>query len=274
MADVKNFAVNPESELVSYGYIYTITNTINGKQYVGQTTRNPKIRWQEHHYGMEQNDRKNAPLYAAFQKYGIENFSFEVVETVPVSELDEKEQDWIARLNTYSNGYNATCGGQHNKSYYSEEERKAICQSWLDNDKNATTTAKKMGCSRAVVREICQSYGFITDERPRFDHALLAQKVQELGSVRQVSKLFQCDRTVVYDACHEYNIPLKGKDMSVVMIDEKDNVIQSFPSVANAVRYLQDLGVIARISDICACCKGKQKTAFGYKWRYLADVPT
>lgn len=78
----------------------------------------------------------------------------------------------------------------------------------------------------------------------------------------------------MYDACHEYGIPLKGKNISVAIVDEEDNVIQSFSSVADAVRYLQESGITARVSDICACCKGKQKTAFGYKWRYLADVST
>ena len=67
--------------------IYKITNKLNGKVYIGQSI-NIKQRWKQH--------RTNATvrkenLYLAFQKYGLENFSFEVLETCQEKELDEKE---------------------------------------------------------------------------------------------------------------------------------------------------------------------------------------
>ena len=57
--------------------IYKITNLINGKCYIGQTT-DTKRRFSEHKakgYGNE----RNKVLYYAFDKYGIENFSFEII---------------------------------------------------------------------------------------------------------------------------------------------------------------------------------------------------
>ena len=59
-------------------YIYKITNQLNNKCYIGQTT-DYKRRFQEHKnlgYGVEENKL----LYYAIKKYGIENFSFEVIE--------------------------------------------------------------------------------------------------------------------------------------------------------------------------------------------------
>ena len=44
-------------------------------------------------------------------KYGIEHFFIELLETVEISKLEEREQYWIEKLNTYHNGYNATIGG-------------------------------------------------------------------------------------------------------------------------------------------------------------------
>lgn len=58
-------------------YIYKITNLINGKSYIGQTN-DYKRRFREHR---EKNyEKSDKLLYKAFDKYGIENFSFEVIE--------------------------------------------------------------------------------------------------------------------------------------------------------------------------------------------------
>jgi group I intron endonuclease len=94
--------------------VYLITNLINGKQYVGKTTRSLKVRWARHQYEAIRG-RKQA-LYYAIRKYGAVCFSIEVLE-----EADLKtEQDmnlceilYIKFLNTKApNGYNLTDGGE------------------------------------------------------------------------------------------------------------------------------------------------------------------
>ena len=44
-------------------------------------------------------------------KYGIEHFSIKLLEECDISILEQKEQYWIDKLNTYHYGYNATLGG-------------------------------------------------------------------------------------------------------------------------------------------------------------------
>ena len=251
-----------------YGEIYVITNVQNGKQYVGQTTGTYQNRYKEHCWAMKDTNKKNLPLYAAFCKYGLDSFECSLVEKVPVSELDRREQYWIEKFNTFTDGYNATAGGQKNKSYYTEEERQHILEVWLDCDKNATVASDKLKCSRAVIRKIAQSYGYITDERPRFNHKELANQVKQLGSVSKVAELYQCDRTIVYDACHEYNISLPGRNKPVNQYDKQGHFINSYSSIADAVKALKRFGINARAGDISSCCSKKQKTAFGYKWEY------
>ena len=51
-------------------------------------------------------------LYKAFNKYGIENFTFEGIEEVPNEQLDEREKYWIKYYNSYLDGYNSTLGGR------------------------------------------------------------------------------------------------------------------------------------------------------------------
>lgn len=53
------------------GYIYKVTNTINGKIYVGQTIRTIKKRWKQHVYSAYHETKEhNAPIQYAIRKYG------------------------------------------------------------------------------------------------------------------------------------------------------------------------------------------------------------
>ena len=61
------------------GFIYKIINNINDKVYIGKTDFSIEKRWAEHKKD-SQKDLKNRPLYRAMNKYGIENFSIEIVE--------------------------------------------------------------------------------------------------------------------------------------------------------------------------------------------------
>ena len=61
------------------GYIYKITNKVNNKSYIGQTTRDDvTIRWKEHIKNSKREERM--VIYRAFRKYGIDNFLFSVLE--------------------------------------------------------------------------------------------------------------------------------------------------------------------------------------------------
>ncbi len=61
-------------------YVYVITNNINNKQYVGKTNFSLQKRFQEHIRDSKQQNKEHRPLYNAFNKYGIENFSIDVLE--------------------------------------------------------------------------------------------------------------------------------------------------------------------------------------------------
>jgi len=91
------------------GCIYLITNLITKKVYVGLTTREPEIRWQEHEY-----DSRNPKyhFHHSIKKHGWENFKPETLaENVPIEELNDLEFYYIDLYNSYNNGYNSTKGG-------------------------------------------------------------------------------------------------------------------------------------------------------------------
>lgn len=90
------------------GYIYLITNKINGKQYVGQTARDIWTRFEEH---CKPSHAQSSAIGRAIQKYGYLNFSLEEIESVPLDQLDEREIYWIKHYNTLEKGYNQCSGG-------------------------------------------------------------------------------------------------------------------------------------------------------------------
>ena len=91
------------------GYIYKVTNLINQKAYIGKTVGSIEERWKEHKRDCKRfSDR---PLYRALNKYGIDNFKVELVEEVDIKNLSEREIYWIGYYHTYTEGYNATLGG-------------------------------------------------------------------------------------------------------------------------------------------------------------------
>lgn len=92
-------------------YIYQITNKINKKIYVGKTLDSIEKRWKEHCFDYKKEHNEKRPLYAAMNKYGVENFEISLIEEVSLEEINEKEVQWIEILGSFKNGYNATKGG-------------------------------------------------------------------------------------------------------------------------------------------------------------------
>lgn len=102
-----NFKVGDHLEY--YGIIYSATNIINNKKYIGQTTFPLEKRKGEH---LNSISRQNTAFQKAMNKYGIDSFIWEIIDHAHSSnELDSKETIWIDYYNTYGHdGYNMTTG--------------------------------------------------------------------------------------------------------------------------------------------------------------------
>lgn len=92
------------------GYVYKIENTANGKVYIGKTRRsNPQRRWIEHVRDSKNPCRNQRAQYRAMNKYGVDKFTFDVLEETDVPE--QREEYYINQYGSYGNGYNETHGG-------------------------------------------------------------------------------------------------------------------------------------------------------------------
>lgn len=95
-------------------FIYKITNKVNQKIYVGQTTStDPLLRWKNHLRFAD--NRPKLRIQFAIRKYGKDNFTFEVIDTATtLEELNAKEAYWVEKLKCIENRYNLKPGGQVN----------------------------------------------------------------------------------------------------------------------------------------------------------------
>lgn len=104
--------------------IYLITNKVNEKRYVGQTTQSLKKRhWQ--HINDALVKKYPYPLHCAIRKYGPENFNVRVLlKCNSMEELNHREGYLIRLFNTHisnNNGYNIRFGGSN--SFLSEDTK-------------------------------------------------------------------------------------------------------------------------------------------------------
>lgn len=92
--------------------IYKITNLVNGKIYVGKTTKTAEERLKKHFTSTH-----NLALKRSFAKHGKENFKIEVLEECELANINEREIFYISLFDSTNPyiGYNFTAGGEGGK---------------------------------------------------------------------------------------------------------------------------------------------------------------
>lgn len=87
--------------------IYKIVNVVDGKMYIGRS-KNVYKRVRSHKCDLRKNRHGNQHLQNAWNKYGEENFMWEIVELCSLDIIEEKESYWIKQLDTLNRdcGYN------------------------------------------------------------------------------------------------------------------------------------------------------------------------
>jgi len=91
--------------------VYLITNLINGKRYVGQTTRSVEARWKSHTWACTL-VKPTMPVTKAIKKYGKSNFKIEILQHCTSQEdTDAAEIHFATTLSTFvPKGYNLRAG--------------------------------------------------------------------------------------------------------------------------------------------------------------------
>lgn len=112
------------------GFIYKITNKVNGKSYIGQTIQSVKERFYQHCATKCSQAILNMVIHKAITKYGKSNFTIEVIEEVESANLNDRERYWIRYYDSYNNGYNSTEGGQDGIKLFKNLDTESIIREY------------------------------------------------------------------------------------------------------------------------------------------------
>lgn len=186
-----------------YQVIYKIRNLLNGKVYIGQSVDLYK-RLKEHKYNFYK--KKLHPLYNAINKYGIENFEFNVIEHVKdITKLDEKEQYWIAyyKSNSRDFGYNLRLDCRTNRGCKHTEEHKLKISNKL----------------KAFYSDLIKRERLINLRKGKINSIIHRERMSEAQKGRKLSKERCIQRSTI--AKKLWNKPEYRKKMSLVHTGNK-----------------------------------------------------
>jgi group I intron endonuclease len=183
-------------------YIYQITNTVNGKIYIGKTVKTIEERFQRHIYNA--NAKSQTHLYRAIRKYGTESFTVTELESGFNSEddLNEAEIRYISELSPH---YNMTAGGEGMSGFNpSSETRKKISKA-LKGKKLSEQTKRKMSAVRKGKKH--------SEEAKRKMSDTLKGKPKSEEHIRKISDAFK-GRKISEETKRKISDAQKGKKHS------------------------------------------------------------
>lgn len=271
--------------------IYKITNIINGKCYIGQS-KDIERRFAQH-ISESKRKRRHTALYNAFEKYGIDNFRFEVIEECCIDELDEKEIFWVQYFGGFRNGYNLTIGGMAPKIIGSDDIV-AFVALW-NNGRSASSIAKMTGHAPSTIISFLKSAGVYDEHRSRSagrakmkravsQYDMDGNLVMTYNSIAEASassgisdKLISRSATRKRPSTkyqwryadeappEKYVKPIRNhiKSKPICQYDLSNNLLHIYTSITEAA-YVSGI----EKSNICANCNGRKRSAGGYKWGY------
>lgn len=260
----------------------------SGKVYIGITHVEPRERWKN---GLGYRTQKR--FYRAIVKYGWDAFTHEVLFS-GLSEVDakNKEVELIALYNSTdkNHGYNVTLGGEAMNGYIPPQEVREKISRANKGRKKPDTMRKRLSiaktgthASEEAKRNMSQNHADISGERnPMYgrNHSeetrrKISQTRKRLfaeGALTQPKKVRPPKLTpeerakLLSERMSGENNPSYGKGLGVVQLSLDGEVVQEYKTIREAERETgTDHSVISR------CCKGRVKSAGGFRWRYTEE---
>jgi group I intron endonuclease len=244
--------------------VYEIINKINGKKYIGQSI-NIMARWKDHIKVLNQNRSSCRLLQRAWNKYGENSFTFNILEQCSEDQLDDIEIKYIQMYDTINNGYNIESGGNAQK-HLSEETKQKLREAHIGR-KASEETRQKMSESRK--KDNNPMYGkhhseeikkrISENNKGKTGHEITQEQRELLRNINLGKTLSQAAKDKISQA-NKGNVP-HNKNLQQVYCVELDKIYMS-PSDAGKELHI-------RSDNIINCCKGIRKTCGGYHWQYF-----
>lgn len=233
--------------------IYKYTNSVNGKVYIGQTSKTMSERAQKNGH----NYSECRKFYSAIKKYGWDSFVPEVICTVEtIDEANELEQRYISIYNSTNDmyGYNIALGGSNHEM--SDETKRIISEKakerYIDPMNNPM-----FGRAHSKESKKKQSDAKLGEKNPMFGTKWTEAQRQRSGTKGMHLNLSEEHRKALSDKARQL-----GKDRAKsIRCTESQVVYDSIQSAAD------DIGVT--ISTLCGHLKGRQKSCKGKHFEYV-----
>lgn len=232
---------------IKNGVIYRIRNLINGKVYIGMTTKGLKNRWKKHLYNARK-DETNNKFYNAINKYGKDNFEVMVIETGIKSfrQLKELEIYYIGLFNSFINGYNSTLGGDGCVGYkHTPEAIEKIIETSTGRIHSEETKRR--------ISEALRGRTLTNEHKQKISKGLNGKEVS-LETRRKISQSMKGNKN--------------QRTVSIYQVSKQYEIVNVFETIADANVYI---GRNANHGAISKCINGKQISTGGYYWVSLKD---
>lgn len=282
------------------GFIYKVTNNINGKIYIGQTRRSIEERWREHivdsYCGKK---RGEFPFHRAIRKYGIEAFTIEKIDECENEILDIRERSWIKRYGSSENGYNVDLGGKGSKGQpvyqYSSDgtfirgfettgealEAVGIKSIVISNERNRTSGGyilKRYKTNKLNInykQRRCKVYQYTIDGDYIRSFKCISEATASCGaqSCTLIGQVCRGERRIAYGYRWSYEKITKLPEIRPIKRLRKVVRISldgSEKKIYNTIKEAADDNNVLT-PNIIAACKGIAKTIGGYCWKYYAS---
>lgn len=181
--------------------IYKVTNKINGKLYIGQTSRTLQKRKSAH---IRNSFNHNAldydcAFHKAIRKYGPDNFKWEVVHTCnTVSESNEVERKLIAEYNTcHGVGYNSNEGGGSGTGFrHSDEAKRKISEAGKSRPPITEEVKQNMSKAQLLSRQNGnrKEVEWTAEQRELYSQRAKDKELWKLGNTPEAVKKRQATR--------------------------------------------------------------------------------
>ena len=234
------------------GFIYCIENKINGKKYVGQTSRTVEIRIREHFSAKDK-----LPIHCAIAKYGVENFNITELEKLSnisfdalLEELNKYEMYYIQNFDSKNNGYNCTLGG--NDITHMNELSPVLMY-----DLNGVYINRFES-----IRQACGSTGYNSSSI-----STACSKYKDY--IRTGCHIFRYEDNPLTEEDAE-NIRLKYP--KIYQFDFDGNLLNTFDTLVEAKNYMKSIGVSVSNDNIGYASVNHNKSCGGYIWRRYPDT--
>lgn len=208
------------------GIIYKITNKVNNKAYIGQTRYTLEFRWRQH-----QHKKDNTYFHNAIHKYGIENFELEILEECDTELLNSKEMFYIAKYDSFKNGYNLTLGGNGNKRLLLDSQYDEIKELYLSGfSSNKIATLYKV--DKGTIVKILKSLDVkLRSNKLNINNQEFLELVKDykLGySLKELAKRYDCSPTGIKDFLIRKGVDIKERYNILKNEEAQQNIINEY----------------------------------------------